>query len=122
MSKGKSVLIVEDEKPLALALTTKLVKEGFDVQSVENGAEALEKLESGRFDVMITDLVMPGTDGFGLLEEINRKKLKIATIVLSNLSQDSDEKRALELGVTKFLVKSDTPLVDIVSIVNDVTS
>ena len=90
----KNILIVEDEKPLAHALTAKLTKSGFAVTAAENGEEALEHLTSGAFDLVITDLVMPGMDGFGLLTAMKEKNIHIPTVVLSNLSQESDESKA----------------------------
>jgi len=114
MAQSKSILVADDEKPLASALSAKLTKEGFSVTVAYNGDEAISKTEKGSFDLIILDLVMPDTDGFAVLASLKEKEAITPIIVLSNLSQESDEKRALDLGATLYLVKSDTPLSEIV--------
>jgi len=109
----KRILIVEDEKPLAHALTLKLQHEGFIVSVAENGRECLERLNGQPFDVVLLDLMMPEMDGFQVLEQLKDKPSKPVIFVLSNLSQHEDEERALALGAHKFFIKSDTPLTTI---------
>ena len=70
----KKVLIIEDEKPIARAMQLKLQKSGIEAEVAANGQIAMEKLESQKFDLALLDLVMPKVDGFGVLEEIKRKK------------------------------------------------
>lgn len=111
----KKILIVEDEKPLAHALELKLTFEGFDVKSVSNGEEAAVLLEKEIFSLVICDLVMPKMDGFQLLQFIKDKKINLPVIVLSNLSQNEDEKRARELGASDFFIKSNIPISDVVN-------
>ena len=110
----KKILIVEDEEPMARALVLKLEKEGYEAKSVEDGSKALEVLDKEKFDLILLDLMMPKLDGFGVLEEIKKRNIKVPVIVSSNLSQDSDFKKAKELGAKDFFVKSDTPLVQVI--------
>lgn len=111
---SKRVLIVDDEKPLARALELKLTHEGLDAKAVYNGAEAIESLKSGHYDIVLLDLVMPGEDGFTVLTKIRDLKLKTSVIVSSNLSQEEDILRAKTLGAIDYLIKSDTTLANIV--------
>ena len=110
----KKILIVEDEKPMAHALELKLNNSGFEAKAVFNGEEALEILTKEKYDLVLLDLVMPKMDGFALLENLKKKKIKVSVIITSNLSQEEDETRAKSLGAKDFLVKSDTPIAEIV--------
>jgi DNA-binding response OmpR family regulator len=119
-TQQKSILIVEDEKPLAHALELKLTHEGFKVTAATNGRECLDLLENQHFDVVLLDLMMPTMDGFQVLAEMKKMPEMPTVFVLSNLSQHEDEERVLELGAKKFFIKSDTPLTKIVEEVTKV--
>lgn len=119
-SVKKKILIAEDEKPMARALELKLDHEGYDAKAVFNGEEALALLDQEEFHLIILDLMMPKVDGFTVLAKIKEKGKILPSIVLSNLSQEEDERKARELGATKFFVKSNTPLADIVQHVKEV--
>ena len=69
----KKILVAEDEKPLARALQLKLSKSGFEVRNAFDGAEALEAVTKDKFDLVLLDLVMPKTDGFKFLEELQKQ-------------------------------------------------
>lgn len=109
-TEKKKILIIEDEKPLAHALELKLSHEGFDIVATSSGAEALTLLSDGAFDLVLTDLIIPGVDGFKVLETIQEKKMKIPVIVMTNLNQEEDRKRASDLGASEFFVKSNSPI------------
>ncbi len=110
----KKILILEDEKPLARALELKLNHAGFEATSVPNGEEGLLLLEKESFAFILCDLVMPKMDGFAFLERLKERKIKTPVIVLTNLSQVEDEKRARELGAVDFFIKSNIPVSEIV--------
>jgi two-component system copper resistance phosphate regulon response regulator CusR len=116
-SKGKKILIVEDERPLAHALELKMTHEGYDVHVSGNGDEGLKEATTGKYDLILLDLIMPGVDGFAILKELQNKKSHTKVIVLSNLGQDEDRKKAAELGAKDYLVKANVPLSDIVKVV-----
>ena len=113
-TKPKKILIIEDEKPMARALELKLTHEGFEATITLNGESALETLEKETFDLIVCDLVMPKMDGFKVLETLKEKKIKTPVIVLTNLSQEDDEKRDKSLGAKEFFIKSNTPIANIV--------
>jgi DNA-binding response OmpR family regulator len=108
------ILIIEDDKALTRALELKLTHEGFEVASLPNGEKVIATLEKGQFSLILCDLMMPGRDGFQVLQMLKEKGIKTPVIVLTNLGQPEDEKRVRELGAIDFLIKSDTPLSKIV--------
>jgi DNA-binding response OmpR family regulator len=112
--RGKPILIVEDEKPLAHALELKLGHEGYTAHVCLNGAEGLKEALTGKYALILLDLIMPELDGFSLLQTLNEKKVKIPTVVLSNLGQAEDKEKAKALGVVDYFVKANTPIADII--------
>lgn len=110
---GKNILIVEDERPLSHALEMKLKAQGFTTKVVMNGQDALNELANGKYHMVLLDLIMPIMDGFGVLEEMKNKKLKVPVIVLSNLGQDEDRTKTKALGAVDYFVKSNTPIAEI---------
>ncbi len=111
----KKILIAEDEIMYSKPLSLKLQNAGFEVKVAINGEEALNFIKGEHFDLLLSDIVMPKMTGFELLEEIQKQDLKIPAIVLSNLGQAEDEKRARLLGIKEFLIKSNVSLVDVVN-------
>lgn len=106
---GKSILIVDDSSVLRAALKAVLQQQaGIDrVEEAADGAEALGKLHSTRFDLMILDIVMPVMDGFALLEELQARPLpyRLQTIVASAMACEDAVQRAMMLGARFFMAK-----------------
>lgn len=117
MAGGKKILIVEDDEFLRSLAAKRLTKDGFKVEDAVDGDAALKAIESSEFDLILLDLLLPGTDGFAVLEKgralPNGKKVPI--IVFSNLGEKSDIERAKKLGANDFLVKANFTLDDIVA-------
>ena len=113
-TEKKKILIIEDEKPLAHVLQLKLSHEGFDVIATQSGEEGLQYLAKEKFDLVLTDLIIPGVDGFKILETIQEKKMKTPVIVITNLNQEEDKKGVFDLGASSFFVKSNSPISEIV--------
>jgi len=67
---GKRILIVDDEKLVGIALTMELEEEGYCVESVLSGEEAIEKIKIKHYDLVFIDLVMPGLDGIETCQRI----------------------------------------------------
>jgi Response regulators consisting of a CheY-like receiver domain and a winged-helix DNA-binding domain len=111
---SKKLLIVEDERSIAKALQLKLTIAGFEVDTAGNGEEALALMKTKKFDLLLLDIMMPKMDGFSVMAEMKKNKNKTPIIILSNLSQEEDAKRAEELGAVDFFIKSNTPLAEIV--------
>ena len=117
MSDSGCILVVEDEKPLNHALTLKLKGAGYEVDSAFDGEQALQFLESKQYDLIFLDLIMPKIDGFGVLENLQKRGINSLIYVLSNLGQPEDRQRAASLGAAGVLIKADTPLSTIVELV-----
>jgi DNA-binding response OmpR family regulator len=117
---SKRILIAEDEKPMANALSLKLKSIGFETEVVHNGEDAVTNINSGQFDLIILDLVMPKKDGFFVLTELKKMNKNIPVIVASNLGQEEDKKRAVELGAKEYFIKSDTTLAVIIEKIKNV--
>lgn len=118
-AKHGLILIAEDEKPLSRALEIKLTKEGHKIIVAYNGEEAIKYLDKNDFDMIILDLVMPKKDGFAVLEHLNRKNKKSNIIVLSNLAQEEDFKKARDLGAMTYFIKSNTPIIELVQYIKE---
>jgi DNA-binding response OmpR family regulator len=118
------ILIVEDEEFLARAVKDNLEAEGYAVDSVANGEEAVEYLKKKKPDLILLDILMPKKDGFYVLEEAKKnpewKLIKI--IVLSNLGGDEEIKRALEMGADDYFVKSQHPIEEVIEKVREYLS
>lgn len=108
-AKGK-ILVIEDERPLAHAVELKLTNEGYETRLAHDGEEGLAAVGEFKPALIILDLVMPKLDGFGVLEELKRRKINVPVMVVSSLGQPEDEKRVRALGAKDFLPKSRTPL------------
>jgi DNA-binding response OmpR family regulator len=111
---SKKILIAEDERPMARALVLKLQSSGFEATAVHDGSAVLDAATKANYDLILLDLVMPKLDGFGVLEELKKKKINTPVIITSNLSQKEDEQKARALGAVDYLIKSDTSLAKIV--------
>lgn len=86
-----------------------LARKGFTVESAANGLEALDKLAEASFDLVITDLNMPGMDGMQLLREMDARGCKPATIVLTGHGTVQSAVEAMKLGAGDYLIKPCDP-------------
>lgn len=109
------VLLVEDDPFLARAYEIKFQAEGFDFSLARTGDEGLEKVKKQTPDLLLLDIMLPGKSGFEILEEMQKdeKLKKVPVVMLSNLGQDEDVQRALQLGAKEFLIKTDVKLEDV---------
>lgn len=119
---AKKILIAEDERPLARALSLKLTSAGFAVDVAYEGATVHEKVMNEKYSLILMDLMMPKHDGFALMEEAKKNGIKTPIVVISNLGQESDVERAMEAGAKEYFVKSETPLSTIVDFVKKHTA
>lgn len=104
----KKILLIEDDPFLKDLYKTRLEKEGFLVETAENGQDALKKILEDNFDLILLDLILPELDGFEFLRKLKKeKKDKDYNIfVLSNLSSQQDIELSKKLGVKKYLIKA----------------
>lgn len=109
MEKRKKVIIIEDDEHILKVYEIKLAKEGVEVKVFRDGPSGLEGIITEKPDLVLLDLMIPGRDGFWVLEEIKKKPelASIPVIVLSNLGQQTDRDRAMGLGAVDYLIKVD---------------
>lgn len=112
----KRILMVEDDDGLASVYVNRLQAEGFDVRRVNNGEDALSTALSYKPDLILLDVMMPKVSGFDVLDILRNtpETANLKVIMLTALSQDSDKKRAQELGADDYLVKSQVVIADVV--------
>ncbi len=113
--KDKKILIIEDEAIIKV-LQLKFEHAGFEVAVARDGLEAMEKLRSSTPDVILLDLLLPGIDGFEILERIHRDThlQNIPVLVFSNLSDPVHVAKAKTFGIIGYVVKSDTKLSELI--------
>mgnify|MGYP001363804240 CR=1 FL=1 len=114
---NKSILLVEDDRAIREILELKLNNAGFSVKIAENGEQAIEQLKTGKFDLILMDLIMPQMNGFDLLEKLHGLNNQIPKIVMSNLDQPEDIEKVKKMGAITFLSKFETTITGIVDYV-----
>jgi DNA-binding response OmpR family regulator len=103
--KGKSVLIVDDEKTILGCLSKDLKCAGLVVTTAASGEEAIAHLHNRCFDLVITDLAMPGVDGFQVLKAAKQQCMQTLIIILTGYGAMESVLDALRLGADDFLQK-----------------
>jgi len=104
----KSILVVDDSLPTREIECEILMSEGYITDSASDGAQALKMAKQKHYDLILTDLNMPVMDGFMLIENLkkNEELLNIPIIVISSISVEEEQERALQLGASKYIVKN----------------
>ena len=112
----KRILFVEDDDALASVYLVRLQAEGFEVQRVANGEDALAAAISFKPDLVLLDVMMPKVSGFDVLDILRNtpETANLKIVMLTALSQESDKKRAQDLGVDDYLVKSQVVISDVI--------
>jgi len=102
--KRPRILIVDDDAAIRATLAQQLTSRDYDITSAAGGAEGIDRFRIDPPDLVLTDLAMPGTDGFELIRRI-RAMSSVPILVLSVRGGDSDKVRALDLGADDYVVK-----------------
>ncbi len=97
------ILIVEDEKPIAELIRLSLRRAGYHCQCVYDGLAAADVLEQERFDLVLLDIMLPGVDGFSLLEYIRPTGTPVIFLTAKNAV--NDRVRGLRMGAEDYIVK-----------------
>ncbi len=113
----KKILLVEDDAALAAVYRSRLELEGFEINEVNNGEDALSAAISFKPDLILLDAMMPKISGFDVLDILRNtpETTNIRVIMLTALSQPKDKERAEQLGVDDYLVKSQVVIGDVVA-------
>ena len=102
------ILIVEDEENIARMIDATLTLGGHTGSWCPDGAQAVESIESGRFDLVLLDVLLPGLDGFSVMERLNAQAVPV--IFLSAMQQVEDKVRGLRLGGGDYIAQPFEPL------------
>lgn len=99
------ILVAEDDKDLNRIVSSFLVGLGYETVSAFNGEEAIEKYERERFDVLLTDIMMPKKDGFELAESIRRIDSEIPIIFMTAKDDKASKMFGYNIGIDDYVVK-----------------
>jgi DNA-binding NtrC family response regulator len=103
---AEKILVVDDEQSMTQFLSIVLRKEGYSVATVNNGRDALEKVKTEGFDVVITDIKMPGMDGIQLLHGIKKHDPALPVIIMTAYASQQSAIDAVNLGAFQYLIKN----------------
>ena len=99
------VLIVEDEKQLALPLAQLLREKNYEVDCVHNGRDGFDYALLGEYDAIVLDIMLPGMNGLEVLEQLRTEGVATPIIMLTALGEDEDVVKGLNKGADDYLVK-----------------
>jgi two-component system response regulator CpxR len=98
------ILIVDDDEELSSLLTELLIREGFRVDTQNDGRRGLAAALNGGYDLMVLDVMLPGLDGFEILKRV-RREARLPILMLTARGEDEDRIIGLELGADDYLPK-----------------
>ena len=113
----KIILVIEDEEPLRRVLKDILTVEGYSIIETKDGVEGLEMALKEHPDLILLDIVMPKMNGLEMLKQLRTDEWgKTApVIVLTNLSDNEDVAKAMEIGAFEYFVKTDIKIDDVIA-------
>jgi DNA-binding response OmpR family regulator len=103
------ILVVDDEPAIVTVVRERLEREGFAVQAVASGEEALLHLKADPADLVVLDVMLPGIDGFEVLRRLRSAGDMVPVIILTARDEDVDKIVGLEMGADDYLVKPFNP-------------
>lgn len=118
-SNSKRILVIEDEPSILKAMTEVFEMNGYQVMSATDGEHGLALASSGKPDIILLDLILPGKNGFEVLKELkaSAELSKIPVVISSNLGDEEEIQQGLQLGASDFLIKADYDLKEVVKII-----
>ncbi len=109
MSTKLQVLVIDDDAVVGRSFDRVLSEKGYEVSTALSGEEALDTIENTKFDVVFTDIKMPGMDGLEVAERIKARCPWTPVVVITGYGTEENEARASVLGVSGFVHKPLTP-------------
>ena len=103
---AENILVVDDEQSMAQFLGIVLRKEGYQVSTAHNGRDALDKVKAEAFDVVITDIKMPGMDGIQLLQGIKKLDPSLPVVIMTAYASQQSAIDAVNLGAFQYIIKN----------------
>jgi len=101
----KTILVVDDEPNYLIIMSELLGEEGFETITTDNGRQAMEIAESADIDLVLTDMQMPGMDGFSLLKSIKSSKPNLPVIMITAYGEVEKAVRAMQNGAFNYITK-----------------
>lgn len=103
----KNILVIDDDEIIQNVLEKVLVKEGYNVEVAQNGKEGLSKLDLMRYDLVVTDLMMPYANGFEIISKLKQHPhtAEAAIIVVSSITHEASVMDSFKLGVDEYIRK-----------------
>jgi CheY-like chemotaxis protein/glycine cleavage system H lipoate-binding protein len=98
-------MVIDDEEIVHASVQRILTRSGFEAEAVFSAAEALARLRAGRFDLVITDLMMPGMNGMQLLAALRDEGISIPVVLVTGLPTLKTAVQALRMGATDYIAK-----------------
>ena len=105
MNRQIRILVVEDEEAIRTGLIDVLVFHGYDVDSAATGPDGLEKALTGKFDLILLDIMLPGMDGYEICDRIRTEDRKQPIIMLTAKTSDEEIIQGLKLGADDYVPK-----------------
>ena len=103
---AEKILVVDDEQSMAQFLGIVLRKEGYHVVTANNGRDALDKVKAENFNVVITDIKMPGMDGIQLLQGVKKHDPSLPVVIMTAYASQQSAIDAVNLGAFQYLIKN----------------
>jgi excisionase family DNA binding protein len=99
------ILVVDDEQAVRDLLSKTLTMADYDVDSADDGPSAIDKMRAVEYDLLITDLKMPGMDGLSVIREARKLAPDLRVIIITGYSTEASAIEAINLGVSGYLTK-----------------
>jgi CheY-like chemotaxis protein len=109
MKNAEKILVVDDDAVVGRSFDRVLTEKGYEVSTVLSGEEGLKKIGTDGFDLVFTDIKMPGMDGLEMAKRIREMNPWMPIVVVTGYGSQANEAKAEEVGVTEFLRKPLTP-------------
>ncbi|MBT4490637.1 MAG: response regulator, partial [Rhodospirillaceae bacterium] len=109
METAPHILVVDDDREIRDLLARFLRKHGYRVDSAADGREMWRLLETGRFDLIVLDLMLPGEDGLSLCRRLRSQNSAMPVIMLTAIGEEMDRIIGLEMGADDYLAKPFNP-------------
>ena len=103
------ILIVEDERDIALGLRLDLENEGYDVEVVADGVEASRRGLEAAFDAIVLDVMLPNKDGFEVCRELRRARVRTPILMLTARAHEAEKVMGLDMGADDYITKPFSP-------------
>jgi excisionase family DNA binding protein len=104
-SERPRILVVDDEQAVRDLLAKTLTMADYDVDSADDGPSALDRMRAVEYDLLITDLKMPGMDGLSVIREARKLATDLRVIIITGYSTEASAIEAINLGVSGYLTK-----------------